>query len=77
MITEVIHRKTHERLTVELEIGGTWWLRNSRGEIEKAPREHFASEQWRFVGSDILNEAFSFTQIVGEISSFSDQRKGM
>lgn len=51
MISGLRHIKTGEELTVELEVGATWWLRNERGEIETASKAHFAAEAWEFRGA--------------------------
>lgn len=50
MTVAVQNRKTGEELLVLLEIGDDLWLRNDRGETERARRQHFPLERWCFIG---------------------------
>lgn len=48
-VIAVVNRGTGERLSVELEIGQTLWVRDGRGQIEKVERDHLPVERWQIV----------------------------
>lgn len=48
-VIAVVNRGTGERLSVELEIGQTLWVRDDRGQIEKVERDHLPAERWQVV----------------------------
>lgn len=51
----VVNRTSGERLSIELELGPLLWLRDERGGVEQARREHLPAEQWEFIeeGSNV------------------------
>lgn len=55
MLREVVSRTSGERLAVELEIGPLLWLRNERGEVERASREHLPADRWEFLNTEVSN----------------------
>ncbi len=62
MITHLVNRSTEERLTVVLEIGPTWWLKDHSGHVLKAERAKFSPANWQLFGSDLPLDAHGFGQ---------------
>lgn len=52
MIHSVHNRVTGETLAIELEIGGTWWLRDKAGLVIEAERAHLPPERWQLMRDD-------------------------
>jgi len=61
MIQHLTHRRTGEHLTVELEIGPTWWVKDHAGHVRKAMRADFSPAAWHLTGTDLPVEAQGFT----------------
>lgn len=48
-VIAVVNRGTGERLSVELEIGQTLWVRDGLGQIERVERDQLPEERWQLI----------------------------
>ncbi|MBD8671597.1 hypothetical protein [Pseudomonas lurida] len=48
-VIAVVNRGTGERLSVELEIGQTLWVRDGLGQVERVERDQLPEERWQLI----------------------------